>query len=109
MPLCRWPNGDCSVVWARNREDAILELDQVGNAEACPLDPIRTLQVHFTLSDRGELIVEGLGEGTREEILSSAYPLLDEALSDAYDDCDSYDELPAVQRTAIAHARGRHL
>ena len=25
MPLflCRWPNGDCSVVWARNTEDAI--------------------------------------------------------------------------------------
>lgn len=37
MPLylCRWPNGDCSVVWARNKQDAIAELDQVGNAEGC--------------------------------------------------------------------------
>jgi hypothetical protein len=43
MPLylCRWPNGDCSVVWARNKEDAIVELDQVGNAEGCPLIPFR--------------------------------------------------------------------
>jgi len=31
--LCRWPNGDCSVVQARTKEDAISELDQVGNAE----------------------------------------------------------------------------
>ena len=31
MPLflCRWLNGDCSVVWAQNTEDAIVELDQV--------------------------------------------------------------------------------
>jgi hypothetical protein len=43
MPLylCRWPNGDCSVVWARNREDAIGELDQVGNAKGYPLIPFR--------------------------------------------------------------------
>ena len=30
MPLflCRWPNGDCSVVLARTKADAIVELDQ---------------------------------------------------------------------------------
>jgi hypothetical protein len=41
MPLflCRWPNGDCSIVLARTREDAIVELDQVGNAEDCPNAP----------------------------------------------------------------------
>ena len=28
MPLflCRWYNGDCSVMWAPNKEDAIVEL-----------------------------------------------------------------------------------
>lgn len=33
MPLflCRWRNGDCSVVWAPHKEDAIVELDQVAN------------------------------------------------------------------------------
>lgn len=115
MPLflCRWPNGDCSVVWARNKEDAIVELDQVGNAEASPIAQVRTFQVHFVLTDRGELVLEGLGEGTREEMVSCAYPLLDKALSDAYDDgaYDSYEELPPDRRAAIAHAveqeRGR--
>ncbi len=44
MPLflCRWPNGDCSVVWAPTKDDGIVELDQVGNAEACPIKPTRT-------------------------------------------------------------------
>ncbi len=43
MPLflCRWPNGDCSIVLARTKEDAIIELDQVGNAEDCPITQVR--------------------------------------------------------------------
>jgi hypothetical protein len=113
MPLflCRWLNGDCSIVWARNREDAIVELDQVGNAEGCPITPVRTFQVHFALTDRGELVMEGFGEGTREEIVSFAYPLLDKALQDAYgnEGYDSYQ--PPDRRAAVLHAveqeRGR--
>ena len=47
MPLflCRWSNGDCSVVWARNTEEAIVELDQVANAESCPITEVQTFQV----------------------------------------------------------------
>ena len=43
MPLClcRWPNGDCSTVWARNEQDAILKLDEVSNAEGCPIVQLR--------------------------------------------------------------------
>jgi hypothetical protein len=57
MPLylCHWPNGDCSVVWARKKEDAIIELDQVGNTEGCPLLPLREFQVHFRFTDEGKL------------------------------------------------------
>jgi hypothetical protein len=42
MPLylCRWTNGDCSFVFAANRGEAIEGLDEVGNAEGCPLTPI---------------------------------------------------------------------
>ena len=35
--LCRWPNGDCSVVMARSKADAIEKLDEVANAEDCPM------------------------------------------------------------------------
>ena len=108
MPLylCRWPNGDCSVVWARNTEDAIVELDQRANAEACSITELQTCQLHFTLTDRGDLVLDGFGEGTTEEVLSRAYPLLDQALRDAYDleDHDGYESLSADRRTAIARA-----
>lgn len=108
MPLflCRWPNGDCSVVWARNKEEAILELDQVGNGEGCPVAPMRTFQAHFAMTDRGELVVDGLGEGTREEILEGVYPVLDQALSDASDGdaYDCYEKLPKARRAAIMRA-----
>ncbi len=108
MPLflCRWPNGDCSVVWAANDEDAIVELDQVGNAEACPIVRLPAFQAHFVLTDRGDLTLEGLGESTAQEMVSRAYPLLDRALSDAYGDgeYDSYETLPPSRRAAIAAA-----
>jgi len=70
MPLflCRWPNGDCSVVLARTQADAIIELDQVGNAEDCPITQVRTCQVQFALTDRGGLALERFGEGTKEEV-----------------------------------------
>ena len=86
MPLflCRWLNGDCSVVWARSQDDAIVELDQVANAEGCPIAEVQTFQLHLTLTDRGDLVLEGFGEGTKEEMVSLAYPVLDQALQDAW-------------------------
>ena len=53
-------------------------------------------QVHFTLTDHGELVLDGFGEGTKEE----------KALQDACADLDDdgYESLPANRRAAIAHA-----
>jgi len=108
MPLflCRWPNGDCSLVWARRKDDAIVELDQIGNADGCPLAQMRTFQLHCALTDRGGLHVEGFGEGTEEEIFSRAYPLLDKALHDARgDDTAGGDgNLPPDRHAVIAQA-----
>ena len=108
MPLflCRWPNGDCSMVWARNQDDAIVELDQVANAEGCPITKVQTFQAHFTLTGRGELVLDGFGDGTKEEMVSFAYPLLDKALQDACGDADydGHESLSADRRAAIAHA-----
>ena len=108
MPLflCRWSNGDCSVVWARNQADAIVELDQVANAEGCPITQVQTFQAHFTLTDRGELVLDGFGDGTKEELVSFAYPLLDKTLQDVCDaaDYDGYESLSADRRAAIASA-----
>lgn len=105
MPLfpCRWPHGDCSVVLARTKEAAIVALDEVGNAEGCPITLVRTFQMHFVLTDRGELALERLGEGTREDVFAFAYPLLECALDEASRDeaHADYDSPPPDRRAAI--------
>ena len=68
--LCRWPNGDCSIVLARTRTDAVEKLDEVANA-----------QVHFALGDDGQLVLEGFGEETAQEIFEFCYPVLNEAMA----------------------------
>ena len=108
MPLflCRWPNGDCSVVLARTRDDAIVALDQVGNAEGCPIAQMRTFQMHFALTDGGELALEQFGEGTKEDMLAFAYPLLEHALDEAYagERAAGYWSLPPDRRAPIVRA-----
>jgi len=108
MPLflCRWPDGDCSVVWAPHLEDAIVELDQVANAEACPITQVRAFQIHFVLNDEGKLVLEALGEGTEEEIVSFAYPVLKQALSDAYGD-GVYESRPSSSTASSITSRQR--
>ena len=108
MPLflCRWPNGDCSVVLARTRNDAIVDLDQVGNAEGCPITQVRTFQMHFVLTDQGELALERFGEGTKEEMFECAYPQLEHALDEVYraEGHADYESLPPDRRAAITCA-----
>jgi len=47
---CAWPNGDVSVVYATNEEDAIEWLDEVGGAEPEMLTELAagTFMLHFT-------------------------------------------------------------
>ena len=108
MPLflCRWPNGDCSVVLARTQDDAIVELDQVGNAEGCPITQVRTFQMHFALTDQGALALERFGEGTTEDVFAFAYPLLAHALDEAYrgEGYANYESLTPGRREVIARA-----
>ena len=81
MPLflCRWPNGDCSFVAARNKTAAILALDEAGNAETAEVFAIRDFMLHLALRDDGILEFEGLGELARESF-AKAYPFLTQAL-----------------------------
>jgi hypothetical protein len=106
MPLylCRWPNGDCSIVWARNKAKAIIELDQVGNAEGCPLIPLQEFQLHLRLSDEGQLELEAFGEGVKETILHVAYPLLEQTLAEVYAEESNEEALTAEQRVRIRTA-----
>ncbi len=101
MPLflCRWPNGDCSAVLARNEQDALIKLDEVANAEGCPLVRLDDFQVHFHLTDDGELTLESLGEVTEDALWEFCYPVLDGVVPD-----EAPEHWSAQQREAVRQA-----
>ena len=80
MPLylCRWGNGDFSVVQASNREHAVEMLDEVANAEGLPLYAITEFMVHFRLTDEGMVELEGFGEQFEEHVRERVHPVLGE-------------------------------
>ena len=72
--LCRWPNGDCSVVLANNKLHAIELLDEVGNAGGSKISVLDEFLVNFQLGDDGRLTLEGFGEDTHDAIRARCYP-----------------------------------
>ena len=80
--MCRWPNGDLSFVSARNREDAIIALDELDNAEVAELRQVRDFMVDFRLTDSGDLELQGFGESCQEDIWNRAYPVLAKTIAE---------------------------
>ena len=70
---------------ARDRVNALEKLDEVANAEGCPITKLSAVQIHFALADDGRLVLDGLGEETEREILEFCYPELGAALADGED------------------------
>ena len=79
MYLCRWPNGDCSAVWARDEQDATLKLDEVGDAEGYAISRLPEFQVHFRLTDEGNLELDDFGDETEPAIWRCAIRCLTES------------------------------
>lgn len=77
--MCRWPNGDLSFVSARNKEDAIVMLDEWDNAELAELRQIQHFMIDFRLNDDGELDLQAFGERLLDDVWERAYPVLSEA------------------------------
>lgn len=80
--LCRWPNGDCSVVTADTRKAAILALDEWGSARSSFLHPIPSLMADFSVTSTGQLKLRELSEVSSETIWRTAYPHLHAQLTD---------------------------
>lgn len=74
--LCRWPNGDFSIVKARNKREAILLLDELGPAELSFLLPLQVGMFDFGLTDDGEIQLKEIGEETLDVIFDHCYPEL---------------------------------
>ncbi len=77
--ICRWSNGDFSFVSARDKSKAIEALDEIANAEGCPLSVVEDFMVHFRLEEDGTFELDGFGEVTENTIWKD-YPILDETL-----------------------------
>ncbi len=113
MFLCRWPNGGCSAVWARDEQDAISKLDEAGDAEPCEIGPLPEFQVHFRLTNDGSLELDDFGDETEPAIWRMAYPLLDQVEIEIMEEREASgtDALTAAQRErirqAVAHERAR--
>ena len=100
MPVyvCRWPNGDFSVVQARDKKVAIIKLDELDNAEGCPLIRLDECQIHFRLTDEGQLELQSFGEETESGIWKFCYPLLDGVLPEKFVDVWSATEREAFTK-----------
>ena len=79
--LCRWPNGDFSIVKADSKCEAIVALDEWAGAEPAWLVPIDDCMIDFTLNNSGEIELVGFGEETSSFVWDHCYPELHLVLS----------------------------
>ena len=108
--ICRWPNGEFSIVSAKTKGDAIELLDEWGNAEQAYLKRMPECMFDFRLDDRGQIKLAQIGEATHDYIMETCYPELDELLTNAdWDDelrdhsAKGYEQI----RAAVEHERNR--
>ena len=81
-----------------SKEAAIIKLDEMDNAEGCPLIKLDECQVHFRLTDDGQLELQSFGEETESEIWNFCYPVLDGVLTDKAPEDWSVTEREAVHQ-----------
>jgi hypothetical protein len=97
--LCRWPNGDISIVSAPNKNDAIVALDEFDNADHAYISQLKEFMVDFRLNDAGRLELAQFGEGTLDAIMTKAFPELEKTLLS-----DELDETSEAYAAAIRQA-----
>ena len=107
--LCRWPNGEFSIVNAKTKDDAIELLDEWGNAEQASLTRMTDCMFDFRLNDDGKIELSNIAESTEDYIMKTCYPDLRGALTEAeHDDTGTYSEEGQKQvRDAVESERNR--
>jgi hypothetical protein len=102
--LCRWPLGDFSIVDAPDRNEAIIQLDETGNAEGCTVVPIKGCLINFKLTDEGRFELEDFGELTDEQVWRY-YSSLERAFEES--EGSSIAERQEILRLAVQKERTR--
>jgi hypothetical protein len=81
--LCRWPNGDFSIVSARSKTEATILLDEWGNAEQAQISRMQECMFDFRLNDEGEIELADTGEATYAHVMEKCFSVALHAMSDA--------------------------
>jgi hypothetical protein len=102
--ICRWPNGDFSIVTASSKRDAIIALDEWDAASPEWLTPMDTCLIDFRLNRRGEIEFAQFGCETADFVWKTCYPVLDEVLTRRVGDRSR----GAIQETREAVKRERN-
>lgn len=107
--LCRWPNGDFSLVTANTQREALVELDEWDAAHSSQLFPLESCMVDFRLNDLGEIELKQFGEETEDIIWETSYPELRALLSRVVpQNASEYTaETKESIRQAVEHERTR--
>jgi hypothetical protein len=109
--LCRWPNGEFSVVKADSRREAIVELDEWAGAEPAWLVPMDECMIDFRLNDQAEIELSEFGEETSDFIWEHCYPALGALLSSDDSVGQGFgkrtESAAKIIKTAVEHERKR--
>jgi hypothetical protein len=109
MFLCRWPNGDFSVVTASNETDAVARLHEHAEVEPVELWQMPDCLITFQLDNLGDFELCGFGALTTKFINDNCYPALAQAIREAErDENDGCTPMGLNQiRDAVEHERTR--
>lgn len=80
--LYRWPNGDFTVLYAESAMDALLALDEFGEAGPTDLAYLDGFLADFELTDKGAIVLNRFGEDTNAEVWEYSYPALAKTLAE---------------------------
>jgi len=109
MFLCRWSNGDFSIVDADDEDHAVELLDEFANADSAKIVPMLDCMFDFRLNDRGEIELAQIGSDTENAIREACYPELEKVIEDVdeNEDGDCAPERLERIRVAVEHERTR--
>lgn len=108
--LCRWPNGEFSVVKADSKRDALVQLDEWAGGEPEWLMPLETFMADFRLDDDGTIELNEFGEETNGFIREHCYPELEAVLASNSIELDPGQYSPvskALVKAAVDRERTR--
>ena len=108
--LCRWPNGDSSLVFGQDIYDVMNTLDETDDPSDCELIPIRAGALHLKLKNDGTWEYESISEELFDAF-DDAYPTVGKALGKLVEEGGKEDspEWQKKIRGAVSRERKRKL